>query len=232
MFALKKILVVDESAIILRVLEMMLRSRCSQVLVCSGVDAALNHLDQHPEIELVLAGVGSDSDYGFRVLEHISNSRHHKPHVIITTSHRNEMDRKKAVALGALAYLARPITMKSLSDAWVKTSRGEPFPGRAPRKYCENSVYVVEEESGSLPLIGWQLKNISESGAFIETRGPVEPDTELHLLIEAGGDQLRATVSVVRVQEPSWNVAGGIGVQFSTMDKSSCSRLRQWIESL
>ena len=58
MFALKKILVVDESEIILRVLEMMLRSRCSQVLVSHDVDVALNHLANHPEIELVLAGVG------------------------------------------------------------------------------------------------------------------------------------------------------------------------------
>ncbi len=232
MFALKKILIVDESEIILRVFEMMLRTRCSQVLISNNVDVALSHLVNHPEIELVLAGVGPDSDCGFQVLEYVSHACDHKPHVIITTSHRNEIDRKQAVALGALAYLTRPLTMKRLSEAWVKTNLGEPFPGRAPRKYCQNSVYVVEAEVDSQPLIAWKLKDISESGAFIETRGPVEPNTELHLLIEAGEDQLRAIASVVRIQEPSWNVVGGIGVQFSSMDEDSQSRLNQWIESL
>jgi CheY-like chemotaxis protein len=232
MFALKKILVVDESEIILRVLEMMLRTRCAHVLVSNDVNIALSCLANHSDIELVLAGVGPNSDCGFQILKYVSHSCDPKPHVIITTSHRNEIDRKKAVASGALAYLTRPITMKRLSDAWVKTSLGEPFPGRAPRKYCEHSVCVVDAEDDSQPLIAWQLKNISETGAFIETRGPVEPDTELHLLIEAGGDQLRATASVVRIQEPSWNVAGGIGVQFSAMDESSRSRLNQWIDSL
>ncbi len=232
MFALKKILVVDESEVILRVLEMMLRTRCTQVLASHDVDTALNHLAEHPEIELVLAGVGPEKDYGFQVLEHVSQSSNHKPHVIITTSHRNEVDRQEAVRLGTLAYLARPITMKQLSQAWVKTSLGEPFPGRAPRKTCANSVYVVASEEEAEPLIGWQLKNISESGAFIETRGPVEPETELHLLIEDGSDRFTANVYVVRIQEPSWNVAGGIGVHFSSMDESSRSRLNHWIESL
>ena len=69
-------------------------------------------------------------------------------------------------------------------------------------------------EANGERLFSWRVRNLSASGAFIETRGPLPVGEQLELEIQSGSQRYRVRAEVVRLQEPSWLSPGGVGVRF------------------
>ena len=75
----------------------------------------------------------------------------------------------------------------------------------------------------------WNIRDLSVTGAFIEARGPIPVGTELELSLVFGAMVIHVEARVVRVQEPSWEKVGGIGVAFTNLPTNSKSFLEIYI---
>ena len=62
--------------------------------------------------------------------------------------------------------------------------------------------------------LAWAVRDISASGAFLETHGPVPIGSIVDLTLVFGATMVHVTVEVVRIQEPGWGRAAGVGVSF------------------
>jgi hypothetical protein len=67
----------------------------------------------------------------------------------------------------------------------------------------------------------WNIRDMSLSGAFLETTGPIEPGTLLDLCLDFGDNQVRVKARTVRVQPPDWGCAAGVGIAFEGLPADS-----------
>ena len=73
----------------------------------------------------------------------------------------------------------------------------------------------------------WGIRDVSISGAFLETHAPIPVGSELELALVFGTAVIHVTARVVRVQEPAWGQVGGVGIEFTRLRGDS----RQFLES-
>ncbi len=73
----------------------------------------------------------------------------------------------------------------------------------------------------------WGIRDVSISGAFLETHAPIPVGSELELALVFGTAVIHVTARVVRVQEPAWGQVGGVGIAFTRLRGDS----RQFLES-
>ncbi len=78
--------------------------------------------------------------------------------------------------------------------------------------------------------LAWDIRNVSLTGAFLETKAPLPVSTELHLALALGSATGRVKAEVVRVQEPSWRCVGGVGIVFSDFGKGTEQLLSDYID--
>ncbi|NEU73106.1 hybrid sensor histidine kinase/response regulator [Hassallia byssoidea VB512170] len=107
--SLKVILVVDDAISLRQTLSLTLQKSGYQVLQAeNGVDA-LEKLEQHPEIQVVISDLEMPRMNGFELLSNIrQNPKLIKKPVVVLTSRSAEKHRQLAQALGANAYLTKP----------------------------------------------------------------------------------------------------------------------------
>jgi CheY-like chemotaxis protein len=130
---------------------------------------------------------------GFDVLEHVSSMETGAPIVVRVTAYPRERAAERAFDLGAVAYLSKPTTVR-----WR----------------CSGKAYLLEGEHDSDALVSRDIYNLSATGAFLETKGPLPLGAKMNLLLSVGGHKARVRTWVARVQEPSWINVGGVGVTF------------------
>jgi PAS domain S-box-containing protein len=108
-----KILVVDDSASDRLIIESML-SEYEILTACDGLEA-INVLEKHDGINLLILDLNMPNMDGFQVLEYLKgNKRYKKLRTIILTNY-NELDNEiKGLKLGAVDYIRKPIHMQSL----------------------------------------------------------------------------------------------------------------------
>jgi two-component system chemotaxis response regulator CheY len=112
---LKKVLVVDDSALIHQMFKMaLLRYKCTIIPAKNG-EAALNLLAQHPDIDLILLDINMPIMGGLEFLRKVKElgSYSHIPIVIQSTEGKEE-DTKRGMELGAAGYLTKPIQTGAL----------------------------------------------------------------------------------------------------------------------
>ncbi len=73
----------------------------------------------------------------------------------------------------------------------------------------------------------WSIRDVSSTGAFLETRAPIAVGAELELVF--GTAVIHVTARVVRVQEPAWGQVGGVGVEFMRFGGDSQKFLESYI---
>jgi CheY-like chemotaxis protein len=225
-FNFRKILVVDDSRVYRELASTLLRPYCEEVLMAGSAGEAIACLDdQRDEVDLVICDVVMPGADGFSVLEHVHGLPLPKPRVVMVTATSNPSDQAQASELGAAGYLAKPTTLRQiLGCATREGSRSK------PRWRCSGSATLLDPESGAPSAFVWDVYNISPGGAFLETKGPVPPASELHLSIELGSHKFRVRARVVRVQQPSWLDIGGVGIEFVGLDAATEALLREALE--
>jgi len=67
----------------------------------------------------------------------------------------------------------------------------------------------------------WDIRDMSMSGAFLETQGPIEVGALLDLYLDFGRSQARVRAQTVRLQTPDWGCVGGVGIAFRDFDAGS-----------
>jgi two-component system, sensor histidine kinase and response regulator len=132
-----RVLVVDDNATNLRILNDELRQWGMQPsLVDNGVaalSALQNALDAHQPFDLILLDVTMPGMEGFTVMEHIRGQPAMvRPTILMLSSAGRPGDIARCGALGAAAYLFKPINPSELLDAIV-TALARPVESSAPR---------------------------------------------------------------------------------------------------
>jgi CheY-like chemotaxis protein len=226
---LRKVLVVDESAIFRDLLRVMLSPYAGSVLSAAGRRDACERIAEHADISLVLSDVCLRDGDGFALLSHVREIAEPKPRVLLLTTHPSEDDAKRAAALGALAYLPKPTTLRDIRRA---CANGKLVPRRPPlraRRPSFGKALLIGPDDESAPL-AFEIHDLSVSGAFLETQGPVPVGTEIQLALVLGGETLDVRARVVRIQEPSWANVAGVGVRFDELPDAARRSLEARIE--
>jgi CheY-like chemotaxis protein len=210
-----RLLLVDDSRFIREVLGRLLFPHFSKIIFASSYRDALKELEQNPGIDTVICDVVLPDGNGFQLLEELASEPKTMPKSLMMTSRWNEDDRRRALSLGAIGYLPKPITLRSIRTTLSIPPR--PIP-RESRHRTLASAWIIDPELRERMLcLG--IHNISATGLLLDTTGALPVGTELELEIVYGEDQVvRARGTVVRVQEPSWLYAGGVAVHFDWVE--------------
>ena len=87
---------------------------------------------------------------------------------------------------------------------------------------------IREDPSGEF---SWSVRDLSMTGALLETKMPLEIDSEFDLSLVFGTAVIHVTARVVRVQEPSREYIGGAGIEFIRVSKGAKAFLESYIEA-
>jgi two-component system, chemotaxis family, chemotaxis protein CheY len=115
-----KILVVDDSKLMHKVYEVMLR-QYPLVHAHDGRDA-LDKLREHDDIDLVLLDINMPNMNGLEFLAALPDeSSNGSPTVIVISTEGKEEDTRKGLEAGAVAYIKKPFRSEEILDIIAKT---------------------------------------------------------------------------------------------------------------
>jgi len=112
---LKKVLVVDDSALIHQMYKMVLmRYRCDIVDALNGQDG-LEKLAQNPDVNMMLVDINMPLMNGLEFIQKVRalGTYDHIPIIIVSTEGREE-DTKRGLAIGAKGYVKKPFQPSDL----------------------------------------------------------------------------------------------------------------------
>lgn len=124
---MKKVLIVDDSALIHQMYKMMLmRYKCAIVVAQNG-RAGLDKLAQHADVDLVLLDINMPVMNGIDFIKKVKElgTYEHIP-IIISSTEGKEEDTKRGIALGARGYVTKPVQASELHaviEAFFAASR-------------------------------------------------------------------------------------------------------------
>jgi hypothetical protein len=76
----------------------------------------------------------------------------------------------------------------------------------------------------------WSIRDLSTSGAFLETVVPLELDSEFDLSLIFGNAVIHVTAKVARIQQSSEQHVGGAAVEFTRLSAGAKAFLESYIE--
>lgn len=228
MTVLGKCLVADDSRLVQAVLREILRPHCASVLVAGGGREAIELMRHHPDVELLISDIHMPDGDGFSIVDALVEPR---PFVVLSTARPTPEIERMALERGVV-LLPKPLAIGDILRAVqrLKAERTRTLTKRSPRTRILAHVFVLDDESGSTALMSNELRDLSETGALIETAGPLAVGTRLHLSIEVRELKADVRAEVVRVQEPRWGVPGGVGVYFENLNGESAATFKAMIE--
>jgi CheY-like chemotaxis protein len=225
MVTLSKVLVVDESDTFRQLMQVLLSPYAERVFSAPTLAVACTCIAEHANTSLVLSDVRLPDGDGFAVLARVRELEEPRPRVLLLSTHPNEHDEKRAASLGALGYLAKPITLQDIRRA---CKDGMIVPRRPPVRVRHAPVgraLLLEPGTSREASLAFDIHDLSLSGAFLVTQGPIPVGTEIHLALTTGGEAVEVRARVVRVQEPSWANPAGVGVCFEGLPEPA----RRWL---
>lgn len=211
----RSVLVVDDSEFSLTILKEVLQPLFSAIRVACSYRDAIQNLERNPDTEVVLCDAVLPDGNGFQLLEHLADPAPPSPKVILISSQWSEADRERAMNLGAVGCLQRPISIQEIRTCLAITLPHEP---RDPRHRTLARVWLIHPTRRERMLSLW-VHNISSTGALLDSIWPLPVGTELELEIAGYFDDLiRVRATVVRRQEPSKLNPGGTAVHFDWVE--------------
>lgn len=108
----KKVLVVDDSKLMHRMFEVMLR----HYLLVHAFDGreALDRLREHSDVDLVLLDINMPVMSGLEFLETLAGEPGEAPPVVIVSTEGKEEDTQRGLEAGAVAYIKKPFHSEEL----------------------------------------------------------------------------------------------------------------------
>jgi CheY-like chemotaxis protein len=209
------LLVVDDSRFMIDVFARMLKPHFNTISTATSYQAAQRELQAKRDIDLVLCDAVLADGNAFQFLEQIASANSPKPRVLVTARRWVDDDWHRAIALGAIGYLPRPVSLREIRQSL--SMQRVPTPRDTRRRTLARALLIDPEQRDQ--LVACDIHNASSTGALIDTGGPLPTGTELEFEVVDGADQsVRTRATVVRSQEPSWLSPGGVGVRFDWME--------------
>ena len=116
-----KLLVIAESRVFRKVMATILRTHADQVLTAGSARDGRLRVAEHADVSLVLSEVALSDGSGFQLLEYVASLGGPKPGVILVAGRYAEEEAQRAARLGAIGYLAKPISLPEIYRLWKET---------------------------------------------------------------------------------------------------------------
>lgn len=221
-------LIVDDSPVVLEILDTVFSPHCGEVLTAENA-ADAKALLTDGGFHIVLADIILPDGDGFEILAHAMDlDQRPGPQVILMTATPKPGDDARALEQGAIAYLTKPVSIHDVRRA-LGRHRIAKTPRRSQRSRLLGKAILRDPTRDERPVVHWEVRDISRSGAFLETTAPVAGGTELDLVVILGRFRFTATVTVVRAQSPSWASPGGVGVHFTELSDEAREELDRFL---
>jgi CheY-like chemotaxis protein len=111
----KKILVVEDSKLVHKMYELMLRPH--EIVHCYDGHEALQNLGDHPDTELILLDLNMPRMSGLEFLSHIkADPVFSKIPVVIVSTEGKEEDTQRGLDAGAAAYITKPFQREDIVE--------------------------------------------------------------------------------------------------------------------
>jgi len=112
---LKKVLVVDDSALIHQMYKMVLmRYRCKVVDALNGQEA-LDKLEQNPDVDMMLVDINMPLMNGLEFIQKVKAlGKYDAIPIIIVSTEGKEEDTQRGMAIGAKGYVKKPFQPSDL----------------------------------------------------------------------------------------------------------------------
>ncbi|MDD2238709.1 MAG: ATP-binding protein [Bacilli bacterium] len=180
----KKILVIDDNNINLKVAEKLLKKYNLKIDLSISAEDTLNKINNGHEYDLLLMDIEMPVTDGIELLKILKEKEYNKP-IIALTANATSGDREKYLKLGFDEYIAKPINRNELDrvlNLFLKTSNEEIIPSE-------------EVTSKSKAIIPDNLAYLKENGAdidkAIETLGNLEMYNEtLRIVYESTPERM------------------------------------------
>lgn len=221
--SLSNVLVVSGSSVFRDLLKLILAPHSESVFLAGDRKQALHALVEHGAFDVLLAETLLPDGSGLHLIDDLKELVATSPAIILIGERGGDVDPHVADHKGATAYLTKPISFRQIAGALKARQSVDP---RAPRRRPGGRVSLLAFEEGNgqpddaEPQLLCYARDLSSTGAFLETEFPLPLGSKLALAIEIGHMRLRVGAQVVRVQEPRWGESTGIGVHFT-----DCSQL-------
>ena len=211
-------------------LSAVLSPHCGEIVTAADGAEARRRLREHSDFALVLCDVILPDANGLQLLEEILALEEPRPEVILMTGRPDREDARRAYALGAIGYLSKPISFRDIAQI-LRDTEGKRKAAPRVRRRPLGRAYVTAA-AGADPAAAtrpaknvWDIHDMSTSGAFLETPGPIEVGAMLDLCLDFGRSQARVQAQAVRVQLPDWGFVGGVGIAFRDFDTGAREQL-------
>lgn len=124
---LKKVLVVDDSALIHQMYKMVLmRYRCQIVDALNGQEA-LDKLEKNPDVNLMLVDINMPFMNGLEFIQKVRElGKYDAIPIIIVSTEGKEEDTQRGLAIGAKGYVKKPFQPSDLHALIAKLFGGAP----------------------------------------------------------------------------------------------------------
>jgi CheY-like chemotaxis protein len=226
-----RLLVVDDSALVREMLATVLAPHCADVITAESVAEAKEKLTERGDIHILLSDIILPDGDGFELLQH-ARCLNQVPsiRVVLMTGNPQSGHEARALEMGATGYLVKPI---SLGDVLRALTAGRFIRKRQhDRSRLLGKVILRDPTREGRPVVRWEVRDISRAGAFLETTAPVPDGTALDLLLILGHFSFKAEATVVRVQQPSWAQAGGVGIYFAELSEHAREQLELFLKTV
>jgi len=230
-----KVLVVSGSRVFRELLRIILVPHSGDVLVASDRQEGRTRLLEANPVDVVICEVRLPDGDGFGLLDDVSAFDGTKPEMILIAEQVKESEAVRAREKGAVGYLVKPVSFRQIASV-LKQHIGHSAL-RSPRRRPGGRVCLLGMENpvdgfaSAHPQLLWYARDVSTTGAFLETESPLPVGTKLDLAIEIGNIRIRVKAEVVRVQSPGWGCGGGVGVRFTDYGDSSREVLHAYVSA-
>jgi two-component system chemotaxis response regulator CheY len=118
---LKKVLVVDDSALIHQMYKMVLmRYRCQIVNALNGQEG-LDKLEKNPDVSMMLVDINMPLMNGLEFIQKVKAlGKYDNIPIVIVSTEGKEEDTQRGIALGAIGYVKKPFQPSDLHNLITK----------------------------------------------------------------------------------------------------------------
>ncbi len=230
---LTHVLVIDESQLGREALEAVLSAHVEHVLSAKSAAEGLAIVERLHDLSLVVACVALGHVDTDALVARILRRPEPRTRLILVEARPGELESLRFADLAADGYLAKPIMFRDITRVLKRTQQGTPAEV-AHRVRTEPVGYALRRSLAAdrrreVSHITWAIHDLSMTGAFIESHGPLPVDAAIGPELQLPSSIVHAEAKVMRVQTPCWEHVAGIGVAFTGFADGHEARLREFI---
>lgn len=217
------ILVADGSEIVRHLVRRLLAPHARAVHAAANVDEALE-VAARGACEVVLADVTLPGGGAVELLRQLARVPDPRPGVVAMSLRPCVEEECRLSVAGALGYLEKPIAHRNLARIF-KALACRIDGASAERLHCHSPLRAVVIDENGRDAVSWEVRDWSDSGAFLLTQAPLPVGSQLRLELRSGPIHCSVCAEVIRVQEPAWGRLPGVAVAFRRGDALQMERL-------